>query len=114
MKGLVEVYEVEDGRMRPGFGYKPGCIALLSPDKPLPNVGDIIILPQSATGDTKEQAYYYGMAAPFRMLEREHLYMPTDDDGRGARPVPYEKTWIHVRRLTLAEYERVQGPVHTK
>ncbi len=40
------------------------------------------------------------MAAPFRVLEREHLYMPTNDDGRGARPVLYEKMWIHVRRLT--------------
>jgi hypothetical protein len=57
VKELVEVYEVEDGRNRPGFGYKPGCLALLSPDEPLPNIGDIIILPRTETNDTAEQAY---------------------------------------------------------
>ncbi|WP_434347637.1 hypothetical protein ACN6A1_06150 [Myxococcus virescens] len=111
MKELVEVYEVADGQSRPGFGYKPGCLALLSPDEPLPSIGDIIILPRSEMDDTAEQAFYLGMAAPFRVVDREHLYMHTTAKGGDDRPVPFKKTWIHVRRITAEDYERAPGQV---
>ncbi|GEL75428.1 hypothetical protein [Myxococcus virescens] len=111
MKELVEVYEVADGLSRPGFGYKPRCIALLSPDESLPNIGDIIILPRSETDDTAEQAFYYGTAAPFRVVDREYLYMRTTKKRSDDQPVPFQKTWIHVRRITAEDYERTPGQV---
>lgn len=114
VKEDVEVYEVEAGRNRPGFGYKPGCIALLSSDDPLPNIGDIIILRREDTNDTAEQAYYFGSAAPFRVVDREHLYMRTTDKGSGEQPVPLMKTWIHVRRIPEEEYALTPGQAAKK
>lgn len=114
MKDDVEVYEVEDGRGRPGFSYKRGCIALLSSDDPLPNIGDIIILPREETTDTAEQAYYFGSAAPFRVVDIEHLYMRSTDKESGDEAVPLDKTWIHVRRIPKEEYAQAPGQTRTK
>lgn len=112
-KELVEIYEVEDGKGRPGFSFKPGALEFLPADAPLPLVGDIILLPRAVTGDDEKQAYYMGgLLTPFRVVEREHLYFRAPDeehDPFDTKPARYVKTWIHVRRIPRDEYGRDPG-----
>jgi len=64
-RDLVEVYLVEPGRGRPYFTYKPGALEFLPADAPLPQAGDIILLPRSVTGDSEAQAFAgFGMVSP--------------------------------------------------
>jgi hypothetical protein len=48
------------------------------------------------------------------VVDREHLYMRTTDKGSDEQPVPHNKTWIHVRRITAEEYERTPGQAAKK
>lgn len=108
---FVEVYEVEPGRGRPQVAWKPGALAFVPADAPLPHPGDIILLPPSATGDSEEAAFIMnGAGAPFRVLEVEHMY--GNVHGRNLtepEPAPYLKTWIHVARLTADAYAADPG-----
>lgn len=109
---LVEVYEVEPGRGRAGFAHKPGALEFLPAEAPLPQVGDIIILPRAITGDTEKSAFLMGYGAPFRVVEREHLYNRDGDekhDPFNTKPARYLKTWIHVQRVTEDEYAADPG-----
>lgn len=102
---LVEVYLVESGA---GRDLKEGALEFLPADAPLPDVGDIILLPPNVTGDSAEQAFLYGgSVAPFRVVEREHLYFrgPGEKHNPSAtEPARYMKTWIFVRRISRDEY----------
>jgi hypothetical protein len=110
---LVEVYEVEPGKGRPYFTYKPGAIEFLPADAPLPHPGDIILLPRNVTGDSEEQAYAWaGVLTPFRVVEREHLYVREGDekhDPLDTRPARYLKSWILVRRVAEDDYAADPG-----
>ncbi|MFO0757036.1 MAG: hypothetical protein U0359_11130 [Byssovorax sp.] len=111
-RNLVEVYEVTPGKGRPGYGAKPGALEFLPADAPLPQVGDIILLPPNMTGDTEDQAYVMGMVAPFRVVEREFLYFRSPDekhDPINTKPAEYRKVWIHVHRISEDEYEQDPG-----
>ena len=112
-RNFIEVYEVEAGKGRAGFNYKPGALEFLPADGPLPNIGDIILLPRAITGDDEKQAFIMkGMATPFRVVEREHLYFRGPDekhDPINTEPARYLKTWIFVRRVSQAEYSRDPG-----
>lgn len=105
---LIEVYEVEPGRGRPYHTYKPGALEFLPSDAPLPQIGDIILLPRNVTGDTEEQAFVLsGGLTPFRVVEREHLYHRALDekhDPANTKPARYLKSWIFVRRIPESEY----------
>lgn len=108
-RDLTEVYECKPGLGRPYFTHKPGSIALLAADAPLPRIGDLINLPRAVTGDSEEQAFLLnGAGAPFRVLDVEHMYgePPRDHPDKGS---PCLKAWIHVRRLTEDEYAADPG-----
>jgi hypothetical protein len=109
---LIEVYEIEAGKNRPGYGHKPGALEFLPADAPMPEVGDIILLPRACSGDSQDQAFFMGLCAPFRVVEREFLYFRDLDekhDPINTKPARYLKTWIHVRRLSEDEYEQAPG-----
>jgi hypothetical protein len=110
---LIEVFEVEPGRGRPYYTYKPGILECLPLDAPLPLVDDIILLPSNVTGDNEEQAFLMsGMLTPFRVVEREHLYHRGPDekhDPINTKPARYSKTWIFVQRVTKEEYAADPG-----
>jgi hypothetical protein len=109
----VETYLMEPGKGRPSFD--PGVLEYLPSDAPLPEVGDVILLPRSSTGDTREQAFgWAGTVTPFRVVEREHLYFRGDADTRdrlNPSPARYLKTLVLVRRLTAEEYYAEPGQV---
>jgi hypothetical protein len=110
---FVEVYEVEPGCGRPYYTYKPGALEFLPADAPLPQVGDIILLPRNVTGDNEEQAFLMsGMLTPFRVVEREHLYHRKHGekhDPVNTKPARYLKSWIFVQRVTEEEYAADPG-----
>lgn len=90
---VIEVYEWEEGRPRPGTVRKPrrDCIDVLEvPPDGLPNVGDVVLLSNSLR------------PTPYRVVSREFLWGRVSDD---AAPAQYYKMWIHVRRLTQEEWE---------
>jgi hypothetical protein len=107
----VEAYLMEPGKGRPSFD--PGVLEYLPSDAPLPEVGDVLLLPRSSTGDTREQAYgWAGTVTPFKVVEREHLYFRGGTDTRDRldpSPARYLKTLILVRRLTKEEYYAEPG-----
>jgi hypothetical protein len=107
---LVEVYLVEPGKGRPMFAYKTGALEFLPSDGPLPQVGDIIILPRAVTGDSEDNAFIMGgFGTPFRVVEREHLYsrgLNEKHDPIHTKPAKYLKSWIHVKRLSSDEYKK--------
>jgi hypothetical protein len=107
----VEAYLMEPGQGRPSFD--PGVLEYLPCDAPLPEVGDVLLLPRSSTGDTAEQAFgWAGTVTPFRVVEREHLYFREGADTRdrlNPSPARYLKTLILVRRLTEEEYYAEPG-----
>ena len=102
----VEIFLTEPGEGRPDF--EPGVLEYLPADAPLPQVGDILLLPRSSTGDGKAQAYAWGGAlSPFRVVEREHLYhrgATEKIDPRKPAPAHYLKTLLLVRRVPKEEY----------
>lgn len=107
---LVEVYLVE-----PGMGRsQDGALEFLPADAPLPDLGDIILLPPNVTGDSEEDAFVMrGMLSPFRVVEREHMYFRGRDEKHhptATRPARYMKTWIFVRRVSREEYNRDPSP----
>jgi hypothetical protein len=109
---LIEVYEVEPGKGRPGFAHKPGAIEFL-PAEPLPQVGDVIHLPHNVTSDGEEQAFIMGFGAPYRVVERELLYTRETDevhDPSDTKPARYLKAWIHVERVSAEDYEADPSP----
>jgi hypothetical protein len=113
---FVEVYEVKPGQGRPAYLYKPGALEFLPADRPLPEVGDIILLPRNVTGDSKEQAFaWLGVLTPFRVVEREHLYSRKEGeehDPLDTKPARHLKSWIFVRRVTQEEYAADLGQIH--
>jgi hypothetical protein len=107
----VEAYLMEPGEGRPSFD--PGVLEYLPSDAPLPEVGDVLLLPRSSTGDTQAQAFGWGgTVSPFRVVEREHLYFRGDAETRdrlNPSPALYLKTLILVRRITVEEYYAEPG-----
>lgn len=105
---LVEVYLVEPGEGRTPFTFKQGALEYLPPDAPLPEVGDLILLPRAVTGDSKRQTFAWGGAlAPFTVVEREHVYYRENHeklDPAHPKPARYVKTVINVRRLTEEQF----------
>jgi hypothetical protein len=110
-KSAVEVYLVESGKGRARVSHEPCALALLPADTPLPNVGDIVLLPKTLTHE--EQAYVgLGEVTPYCVAERELLYSRNPGEEHAlmdAKPARYVKAWIHVRRLSPAEYEKAPG-----
>ncbi len=111
-ENLVEVYEIVEGKGRPEWNYRPGAIEFLPADAPLPQVGDIVLLPNAITGDSDEQSFIMGSMASFRVVEREFLYYRHSDEEHNptnTKPAQYVKTWIHVKRLPREEYDLTPG-----
>jgi hypothetical protein len=110
---LVEVYLAEPSKERPRFTFEPGQLEFLPPDAPLPDLGDLILLPRSITGDTEEQTFAWGETlAPFRVVEREHVYFRESEetlDPIDPKPARYVRSLIYVRRLTAEEYAATPG-----
>ncbi len=102
----VEIFLAEPGEGRPDF--EPGVLEYLPADAPLPQVGDILLLPRASTGDGKADAYAWGGAlSPFRVVEREHLYhRDPAETAHSRKPAPahYLKTLLLVRRVPREEY----------
>ena len=98
---------LEPGGKRPPFTFD-GALEYLPPAPPLPQVGDMLLLPRNVTGDTKEQAFAWGgKLSPFRVVEREHVYFRESDekiDRRHVKPARYMRSLILVRRLTEEEF----------
>ncbi|HZL63633.1 MAG TPA: hypothetical protein VFD50_01635 [Thermoleophilia bacterium] len=55
----VEVYLVQPGEGRRPFSFE-GAFEYLPPEAPLPEVGDLLLLPRNVTGDAKKQAFAWG------------------------------------------------------
>jgi len=108
-KELIEVYLIKPGGERIPFSFELDAFEYFSPDAPLPQVGDLILLPRRVTGDTAKQAFAWGgSVAPFRVIERQHVYFrKSDEKFDRVKPTParYVRTVICVRRLTEEEYE---------
>lgn len=103
----IEVYLVEPGGGRPPFTFEC-ALEYLPADAPLPAVGDVLLLPRQVTGDSKKQTFAWGgTLAPFRVVEREHVYY-RDARKRFNRaepkPATYVRTLLSVRRLTEDEF----------
>ncbi len=113
-KELIEVYLVEPGGGRQPFGYSTKAFEYFPPDAPLPQVGDLILLPGRVTGDTKEQTFAWGGAvAPFRVVERQHVYFRAKDerfDRANPTAARYVRTLICIRRLSEEEFEEGPAP----
>jgi hypothetical protein len=110
---LVEVYLAEPGEERARFSFEPGPLESLPADAPLPEVGDLILLPRAVTGDTQEQAFGWGgTLAPFRVVEREHVYFRDSGEKRDPvdpKPARSVRSLRYVRRLTAEEYMATPG-----
>lgn len=114
---MVEVFLAEPGTGRPGWSYKAGVLELLPANAPLPQVGDVILLPRNLTGDSDEQAFVaLGALTPFLVVGREFMYFRGPNeilDELKPTPAQHSKTWIHVRRLTQAEYSQDPATLKT-
>jgi hypothetical protein len=98
---MIEVYEWEAGKPRPGSQRGEVAIDFLAvPDfGQVPQIGDVLNI---YTGD--DPSYRFGLAA-FVVIERELLWgSRPKDDTFGQTPLPWDKMWIHVRRI--ADYEQ--------
>jgi hypothetical protein len=109
---LIEVYLWERGEGRPPFTFQ-GALEYLPPDAPLPQVGDLILLPSKVTGDSSEQTFAWGgTVAPFRVIEREHVYFrdpAAPFDRASPTAATYVRSMIGVRRVSEEEYAEDQG-----
>jgi hypothetical protein len=109
----VEVWVLEPGEGRPPFSFH-GPLEFLPP-APLAHVGDIILLPRSQTGDSKEQAFAWGgTLTPVKVVEREHVYFREKGekvDPRKVKPARYVRSMLLVRRLTQEEYAGDPNPL---
>lgn len=109
----VEVWLVEPGQGRPQFALNTKRIEFLPTDAPLPQAGDLVMLPRRVTGDTKTQTFAWGGSlAPFRVLELEHVYFRAKQERHDAtkpKPARYVKSLVYVRRLTPEEYAADPG-----
>ena len=110
---LIEVYLVgPDGERQP-FSFELSAFEYFPPDAPLPQVGDLLLLPRRVTGDSEEQTFAWGgSVAPFRVVERQHVYFRESDEKFDlAKPTParYVRTLLVIRRLTKEEYEAGPG-----
>ncbi len=106
---LIDVYLVEPGQGRPPWGP----LEHLPADAPMPQVGDVLLLPRRVTGDSKKQTFAWGgTLAPFRVVEREHVYFRENDEKVhpvSPRPAHYVRTLVYVRRLTEEEFNAGPG-----
>lgn len=59
-QGFLEVYELEDEDGRPGYTRKAGVSELLPLSGPMPNVGDILLLPTNITGGYGRSGVHHG------------------------------------------------------
>ena len=72
---LIELWLVEPGQLRAPFDLESQALEYLPVTAPLPQVGDLLLLPPNVTGDSEEQTFAYGgTRAPFRVVECEHVY----------------------------------------
>ena len=103
----VEVYLVQPGGGRRPFSFE-GAFEYLPPEAPLPEVGDLLLLPRNVTGDAKKQAFAWGgTLAPFKVVERQHVYCREKSEKlepTSPKPARYVKTVINVRRLTEEQF----------
>ena len=104
----VAVWLQEPGEGKPGWGDHV-AFAYLPPAPPLAQVGDIILLPRSVTGDSADQAFAWGARlTPFKVIQRVHAYFREDGekvDPRHIEPARYMRSMLLVRRLTQDEYD---------
>ena len=109
---LVEVWLVEPGRGRPPFTLN-GALEFLPPAPPLPQVGDLLLLPRNVTGDSAEQAFAWaGTLTPFRVVEREHVYFREKGEKLNplsVKPARYLRSIVLVRRVTEEEFSADPG-----
>ena len=109
----IEVWLVEPGEIRAAFTFDAQPLEYLPADAPLPNVGDLILLPRNVTGDSEEQAFAYGgRLSPFEVVEREHMYYRKRHerlDPTNLKPARYVKTVISVQRLTEKQFSEDRG-----
>jgi hypothetical protein len=109
---LIEVYLWEPDEPRPPFTFQ-GALEYLPPDAPLPQVGDLILLPGKVTGDSRKRTFAWGgTVAPFRVVEREHVYFRDPDvpfDRANPTAATYVRSMISVRRVSEEEYQAEQG-----
>ena len=112
----IEVYLTEPGEARKPFSFER-AFEYLPPDAPLPEVGDVLLLPRAVTGDSEEQAFAWnGTVAPFRVVERQHVYFRKGHeklDATDPEPARYVRTIINVHRLTADQYHANPGHAAT-
>jgi hypothetical protein len=110
----IEVYLTEPGQGRRAFSFER-AFEYLPPDGPLPQSGDILLLPRAVTGETAEQAFAWNATvSPFRVVERQHVYFRKRHeklDATDPAPARYVRTIINVQRLTEEEYVANPGRV---
>lgn len=94
----IEVYEWQPGAARPGAKTKArnSCVDILEVPSAgqIPNRGDVVLLNAEDRDD---------WPAPYRVIDREFLWAHSsiEDAAEAAR---WCKMWIHVRKLSDAEY----------
>ena len=104
----VAVWLQEEGQGKPPWGdHIP--LEYLPSGHPLPQLGDVLLLPRNVTGDSEEQAFAWGGTfTPFKVIERTHAYSREKDeklDPRNVKPARYMRSMLLVRRLTKEEYD---------
>jgi hypothetical protein len=76
-------------------------------------VGDILLLPGKVTGDSREQTFAWGgTVAPFRVVEREHVYFRDTDvpfDPVTPTAATFVRSMISVRRISEEEFYAEPG-----
>ena len=94
----IEVFEWEEGEARPGAKVSRPCLDMLAVPSggQIPQEGDVVLLNTENPGE---------MPVPYRVVSRELMWFrsPRDDS---QTPAQWSKMWIHVRRMSKAEYER--------
>jgi hypothetical protein len=110
---LIEVWLWDPGQKRAPFSHAARPLEYLPPDAPLPQVGDLLLLPPNVTGDTPEQAFAFGgTRTPFKVMEVEHVYARSKGKTfHPAHPTPahFVRTIVSVQRLTEKEFHEDRG-----
>jgi hypothetical protein len=100
---VIEVHEWERGDPRPGTGGNPRTHpldTLLIPEgSEIPQVGDILLINVPHLDPERSGPH------PFRIISREFLYFRTHDGSDSGSPAKFTRMWVHVRRLTDAEWQ---------